>query len=67
VLATEAAHTSCNLNRRPESIMMKPLWTQTLLWLAAAAAAVLLALASPDTVDLDAGETFFPAPAVAPR
>jgi hypothetical protein len=27
---------------------MKPLWTQTLVWLAAVAAAVLLALATPD-------------------
>jgi hypothetical protein len=27
---------------------MKPLWTQTLVWLAAVAAAVLLALLSPD-------------------
>jgi hypothetical protein len=46
---------------------MKPLWTPTLLWLAAAVAAFLLALASPDTVERDAGHTAFPAPAVAPR
>jgi hypothetical protein len=46
---------------------MKPLWTQTLMWIAAVLAAILLALASPDTVDLDAGHTSFPAPAVAPR
>ena len=29
---------------------MKPLWTQTLAWLAAALAAILLALATPDGV-----------------
>lgn len=46
---------------------MKPLWTQTLMWIAAVAVAFLLALASPDTVELDAGHTSFPAPAVAPR
>jgi hypothetical protein len=46
---------------------MKPLWTQTLVWIAAVVVAVLLALASPDTVELDAGHTSFPAPAVAPR
>jgi hypothetical protein len=31
---------------------MKPLWTQTLVWLAAVAAAVLLALLSPDPIGL---------------
>ena len=46
---------------------MKPLWTQTLVWIAAVAVAVLFALASPDTVHLDAGELSYPAPAVAPR
>jgi hypothetical protein len=30
---------------------MKPLWTQTLAWLAAIAVAVLLALAGPDAFD----------------
>ncbi|MDB5956170.1 hypothetical protein [Ramlibacter sp.] len=34
---------------------MKPLWTQTLAWLAAAVAAILLALATPDGV----GVSFF--------
>ena len=47
--------------------MMKPLWMQTLWWIAAAVAATLLALASPDTVELDAGHMTFPAPAMAPR
>jgi hypothetical protein len=46
---------------------MNPLWTPTLVWLAAVVAAILLALASPDTVESDAGHTSFPAPAVAPR
>ena len=46
---------------------MKPLWTQTLVWIAAAAVAFLFALASPDTGHLDAGELSYPAPAVAPR
>ena len=46
---------------------MKPLWTQTLVRNAAVAVAVLFALASPDTVHLDAGELSYPAPAVAPR
>ena len=46
---------------------MKPLWTQTLVWIAAVAVAVLFALASPDTVNLDAGEISYPAPAAAPR
>jgi hypothetical protein len=43
---------------------MKPLWTQTLAWLAAVLAAVLLALATPDGV----GVRFFeagPMPATA--
>lgn len=31
---------------------MKPLWTQTLAWLAAVVAAVLLAMASPDGLGL---------------
>ena len=46
---------------------MKPLWRQTLAWIAAVAAAILLALASPDTVSIDDGHTAFPAPALAPR
>jgi hypothetical protein len=40
---------------------MKPLWTQTLVWLAAVAAAVLLALATPDNpgfaLDIDVPAT----------
>ena len=47
--------------------MMKPLWMQTLWWIAAVIAATLLALASPDTVEIDAGHMSFPAPAMAPR
>ena len=46
---------------------MKPLWAPTLVWIAAVVAAVLLALASPDTVELDAGHMSFPANAVVPR
>ncbi|MDB5897331.1 MAG: hypothetical protein JWP22_2747 [Ramlibacter sp.] len=42
---------------------MKPLWTQTLVWLAAVAAAVLLALLSPDPggVTFDDGAPAVPA------
>ena len=54
-------------NRHRREAAMKPLWTQTLWWIAAVAVAVLLALASPNTVHLDAGHISFPAPAVAPR
>jgi hypothetical protein len=35
---------------RARELTMKPLWTQTLAWLAAALAAILLALATPDGV-----------------
>ena len=38
---------------------MKPLWTQTLAWIAAVVAAVLLALANPDgLVDVWNGDLF---------
>jgi hypothetical protein len=42
---------------------MKPLWTQTLAWIAAAVAAVLLALAYPDGVGTQL-DLFSDAPAV---
>jgi hypothetical protein len=42
---------------------MKPLWTQTLVWLAAVAAAVLLALAAPDMIGSSFGDdALSPAP-----
>ena len=43
---------------------MKPLWTQTLLWIAAVVAAVLMALASPEHRRTNAGHMSFPAPAM---
>jgi hypothetical protein len=45
---------------------MKPLWTQTLAWLAAIAVAVLLALAGPDAFDHQLLDPI-PHGAVAPR
>jgi len=38
---------------------MKPLWTQTLVWLAAVAAAFLLALANPDGLGFSASDDLF--------
>ena len=37
---------------------MKPLWIQTIAWIAAAVAAFLLALASPDALGLFSGDNF---------
>jgi hypothetical protein len=45
---------------------MKPLWTQTLAWLAAIAVAVLLALFGPDAFDRHISDPI-PHGAVAPR
>ena len=47
---------------------MKPLWAQTLAWIAAALAALLLALANPDGLGFSTEhELFTPHGAVAPR
>lgn len=47
---------------------MKPLWTQTLAWIAAVVAAVLLALANPDGLGYSSGGDFArPQGAMAPR
>lgn len=48
---------------------MKPLWTQTLAWIAAALAALLLALAGPESLGLSAFgfEADIPHGAAAPR
>ena len=47
---------------------MKPLWTHTLVWLAAALAAILLALANPDGLGIPLfGEHLFPLGAAATR
>jgi hypothetical protein len=37
---------------------MKPLWTQTMVWIAAVLAALLLALASPDGLGYAGGDVF---------
>jgi hypothetical protein len=50
-----------------EDPKMKPLWTQTLVWIAAVVAAVLLALATPDAVTSPTGESPFPPTTNAPR
>ncbi|HEX2544450.1 MAG TPA: hypothetical protein VHL79_06210 [Ramlibacter sp.] len=42
---------------------MKPLWAQTLAWIAAALAAVLLAMANPDNMGLPYGGTLVTTPA----
>jgi len=39
---------------------MKPLWAQTIAWIAAAVAAFLLALANPDALDFTGGEGLRP-------
>jgi hypothetical protein len=46
---------------------MKPLWTQTLAWIAAAVAALLLALSIPDGVGFGPFEHDQPHGAAAPR
>jgi hypothetical protein len=47
---------------------MKPLWTQTLVWIVAVVAAVLLALANPDGLGFSAGgDTYRPQGAMTPR
>jgi hypothetical protein len=46
---------------------MKPLWTQTLAWIAAALAAVLLALANLDGLGISFDESLFSHGATAPR
>ncbi|MGV3493804.1 MAG: hypothetical protein ACO1OY_08050 [Ramlibacter sp.] len=47
---------------------MKPLWTQTLVWIAAVIAAVLLALVTPDAVHVPLGGSIdFPPTPLTPR
>ena len=46
---------------------MKPLWTQTLVWLAAVAAAILLALANPDGLGFSVGDVYRPQGGGVPR
>jgi len=47
---------------------MKPLWVQTLAWIAAVVAAVLLAMANPDGLGFSSdGQTYRPHGAMAPR
>lgn len=45
---------------------MKPLWTQTLVWIAAVVAAVLLAAANPDSLGFGMGSGY-PQGGMAPR
>jgi hypothetical protein len=46
---------------------MKPIWTQTLAWIAAVVAAVLLAMANPDGLGISFDAEMFPHGATAPR
>jgi hypothetical protein len=47
---------------------MKPLWIQTVAWIAAVIAAVLLALANPDGLGLSSGDDHYrPQGAMMPR
>ena len=46
---------------------MKPLWTKTLVWLAAVLAAILLALANPDGLGYTSGDAIRPQGASMPR
>ena len=46
---------------------MKPLWTQTLVWIAAVVAAILLAIATPDGTHVPVDGTSFPTTPLAPR
>jgi hypothetical protein len=46
---------------------MKPLWTQTIAWIAAAVAAFLLALVNPDALDFTGGDSFWPQGAMTPH
>lgn len=46
---------------------MKPLWTQTIAWIAAAIAALLLALANPDGLGFSGSDVYRPQGAMMPR
>ena len=46
---------------------MKPLWVQTLAWIAAVAAAVLLALANPDGLGFSGSDVYRPHGGATPR
>jgi hypothetical protein len=46
---------------------MKPLWTQTIAWIAAAIAAFLLALANPDGLGFFSGDAYRPQGGSTPR
>ena len=46
---------------------MKPLWSKTLVWLAAVLAAILLALANPDGLGFSPDDVFRPQGAMMPR
>ena len=50
-MSQSQVHT-CPQNNSCAEAVMKPLWTPTLTWIAAAVAAVLLAIASPGALDL---------------
>lgn len=50
----------------PREPLMKPLWTQTLVWIAAVVAAVLLAWASPDSLGFGM-DSDYPQGGMAPR
>jgi len=46
---------------------MKPLWTQTIVWIAAVLAAFLLAFASPDGLGFSSGDAYRPQGGMMPR
>ena len=47
---------------------MKPVWTQTLVWIATVVAALLLAWAGPDSLGISAtGDDYGPQGAITPR
>ena len=46
---------------------MKPLWTQTIVWIAAVLAALLAALANPDGLGFANGDAYRPQGGMTPR
>jgi hypothetical protein len=64
---SRAAHTYFMRNSLRREPTMKPLWRQTLAWIAAVVTAVLLAWANPDGMGFSTGEAYRPHGGMAPR
>ena len=64
---SRAAHTLIVRIPRTRELSMKPLWAQTVAWIAAVLAALLLALASPDGLGFSSGDNYRPQGGMMPR